>query len=115
MSFALCHAVFGLCDLLWFYHKLNSPIVCFDSVTDFLYCLFSYIRMHFDQSQIQPTPRPPFHRLPSVLVEACLLVGSSWFSHLLVNSVSQMCSQPTQCIHGPSDTGDTAAGEAGHL
>lgn len=60
-------------------------------------------------------PRPPFHRLPSVLAEACLLVGSSWFSHLLVNSVSQMCSQPPRCIHGPSDTGDTAAGEAGHL
>jgi len=60
-------------------------------------------------------PQPLFHRLPSVLSEACLLVGSSWFSHLLVNSVSQMCSQPPRCIHGPSDTGDTAAGEAGHL
>lgn len=78
MSFALCHAMFGLCDLLWFYHKLNSPIVWFDSLTDFLYCLFSYICMHFNQSQIQPTPLAPFPRKGSVLIRGAISFTSVW-------------------------------------
>lgn len=77
MSFALCHAVFGLCDLLWFYHKLNSPIVCFDSSTDFSYRLFSYICMHFAQSQIRPTPAP-FLRKGSVLICGAISFTSIW-------------------------------------
>lgn len=38
-----------------------------------------------------PPPSPLSTRLPSVLAEACLLVGSSWFGHLLVNCLCHKC------------------------
>lgn len=41
-----------------------------------------------------PFPGPPGPLatwFPSVLAEACLLVGTGWFSHLLVNSLCRKC------------------------
>lgn len=41
-------------------------------------------------------PGPLSTWLPSVLAEACLLVGTGWFSHLLVNSLCRKCA-PSPC------------------
>lgn len=73
--FMPCLACVTFCG---FHHKLNSPTVCSDYLTDFQYCFFFYICMHFSPSQIQPTPSFPFSRKGSVLVCGALNLTTRW-------------------------------------
>lgn len=43
-------------------------------------------------------PGPLSTWLPSVLAEACLLVGTGWFSHLLVNSLCRKCAPSPRSV-----------------
>ena len=61
-------------------------------------------------------PQPPCHMVPQCSGQGLSPRGDRLVQSLAGElSVSQMCSQPPRYIHGPSDTEDTGAGEAGHL